>query len=452
MELRPYQLEVARAVFDSILNRKGLTFSVEIARQGGKNELSAHIEVLLLTMFIAKGGTSIKCSPTFKPQTLISMNRLRDRLDDFGYDGIWQAEFGYIIKLGAARQVFLSAEETSNVVGHTADLLLEVDESQDIDKDKYTKEFRPMASSTNATTIHYGTTWDDSTLLEQTKQLNLELEKQDGIKRHFRYPWEEVAKCNLDYAAFVESERQRLGDEHPLFRTQYCLLPLPASGRLFSRSQLAQIIGTHNRLRSRQPGAVYVAGIDIAGQDEQLEDNILVRPQRDATVVTIAEVVNMEKEPTLKIVEHYAWVGTPHHEVYGTLVELIKTTWNCASVVCDATGIGEPVASFLQKSCGARVQPFKFTQASKSQLGFDLIAAVNSNRLQCYAGDGSREFAQFMMELEQARSQYRPNQTINFYVDPSEGHDDYLMSLALCVKAAQESRPRVAIGGQRNDI
>jgi len=53
MELRPYQLEVARAVLDSIENRRGLTFSVEIARQGGKNELSAHIEVLLLTMFIA---------------------------------------------------------------------------------------------------------------------------------------------------------------------------------------------------------------------------------------------------------------------------------------------------------------------------------------------------------------------------------------------------------------
>jgi len=450
MELRPYQLEVARAVFDSILHRKGLTFSVEIARQGGKNELSAHIEVLLLTMFIAKGGTSIKCSPTFKPQTLISMNRLRDRLDDFGYDGIWQAEFGYIIRLGAARQVFLSADESSNVVGHTADLLLEVDESQDINQDKYSKEFRPMASSTNATTIHYGTTWDDSTLLEQTKQLNLELEKQDGIKRHFRYPWEEVARHNPGYAAFVEAERLRLGDDHPLFRTQYRLLPLPASGRLFSRPQLAQILGTHTRLRSRQPGAVYVAGIDIAGQDEQLDDIILIRPQRDSTVVTIAEVVRTEnKEPSLKIVEHYAWVGRPHHELYPSLVDLIKTTWNCARVLCDATGIGEPVASFLQKACGARVQPFKFTQSSKSQLGFDLIAAVNSNRLKCYAGDGSPEFAEFQLELEKARSHYRTNQTINFFVDPSEGHDDYLMSLALCIKAAQDALPRVATGSQR---
>ena len=100
-----------------------------------------------MTMFIAKGGTSIKCSPTFKPQTLISMNRLKERLDEFGYDGIWQAEYGYIMRLGAARQVFLSADESSNVVGHTADLLLEVDESQDINQDKYSKDFWQVGQS-----------------------------------------------------------------------------------------------------------------------------------------------------------------------------------------------------------------------------------------------------------------------------------------------------------------
>jgi hypothetical protein len=452
MILRPYQQEVAKAIFDSIVNSKGLTFSVEIARQGGKNELSAHIEVLLLTMCIAKGGTSIKCSPTFKPQTLISMNRLKDRLDEFGYDGVWQAEYGYILRLGAARQVFLSADESSNVVGHTADLLLEVDESQDINQDKYSKEFRPMASSTNATTVHYGTTWDDGTLLEQTKQLNLDLEQADGVKRHFRFPWEDVAACNPGYAAFVESERQRLGEDHPLFRTQYRLLPLPASGRLFSRVQLALLTGSHARQRSRAEGTIYVAGIDYAGQDEQLDGLVLTRPQRDATVITIG-AVSFEGglEPLVKIVEHYAWIGTPHHVLHPQIVDLVRNKWNCSRVLCDATGIGEPLAAFLQKSCGARVTPFKFTQQSKSQLGFDLIAFVNSGRVQCYCGDGSREFAEFMLEMEKARSNYRPNQSINFYVDPLEGHDDYLMSLALCVKAAENSRPRVAMGGTRAD-
>jgi hypothetical protein len=38
---------------------------------------------------------------------------------------------------------------------------------------------------------------------------------------------------------------------------------------------------------------------------------------------------------------------------------------------------------------------------------------------------------------------------MNFYVDPSEGHDDYLMSLALTVEAATDARPRTARGRLR---
>jgi len=38
MKLRPYQAEVAKALLASIQGNLGLTFSVEIARQGGKNE------------------------------------------------------------------------------------------------------------------------------------------------------------------------------------------------------------------------------------------------------------------------------------------------------------------------------------------------------------------------------------------------------------------------------
>jgi hypothetical protein len=113
--LRPYQREPAFAILDSVLGRKGLTFSVEIARQGGKNELSAQLELLLLTLHMAHPQNLVKCSPTFKPQTMISMTRLKERLNDAGFAGIWNSEQGYIIRLGHARAVFLSADESANV-------------------------------------------------------------------------------------------------------------------------------------------------------------------------------------------------------------------------------------------------------------------------------------------------------------------------------------------------
>ena len=458
MKLRPYQRDVARAVLQSIQDRAGHTFSVEIARQGGKNELSAHIEVLLLTLYMATGGSLVKCSPTFKPQTVISMQRLRERLDGFGFEGIYHTELGYIIVLGSARAVFLSAEEHSSVVGHTADILLEIDESQDVSREKYTKEFRPMGSSTNVTTVHYGTTWDDSTLLEEIKQTNLELERKDKIKRHFRYDWHAVAKHNKEYKRYVEAERHRLGEDHPLFRTQYLLLPISGGGGFLTRQQIVSMTGAHPRLKQPEAGQAYIAGIDLAGEREQTKDEALMasKPKLDSTVITIAEVDTTQRssshlvEPVLRVVEHYQWTGTPHSQLYHLMVDILRK-WSCHRVLVDATGIGQPVASFLRKELGSRIVPFTFTQRSKSDMGFELLALVNSGRIKLYKKDGSSHYTETMLQLERARAQYRPNQTMNFYVDPQEGHDDFLVSLALVAEAARTFSPRAAKGGIRDD-
>ena len=456
--LRPYQREVALAVLGSVFGKKGLTFSVEMARQGGKNELSAQLELLLLTLYMVEPKNLVKCSPTFKPQTVISMMRLKDRLNDAGFNGIWVAELGYIIRLGNARAIFLSADESANVVGNTAHILLEIDESQDVSKEKYTKEFKPMGAATNVTTVHYGTTWDDSTLLEEVKQTNLELERKDAVKRHFRYDWQEIAKYNPDYRAYVEAERERLGENHPLFLTQYRLLPIHGGGGFLSQQQLAQLQGEHIRKHHPDAGKVYVAGIDLAGEAEAEEGAYLIslKPRQDSTVVTIGELDfsildDVQKQPGICVVEHYCWTGKKHTALYPQLVDILKNVWHCRKIVVDATGIGQPVSSFLRQALGSKVSPFTFTQRAKSDLGFNLLAAINAGRLKVYSGDGSEGYQEFWLEMEQAKSQYRPSQTMNFYVDPSEGHDDFLMSLALVVEAANQYEPKTAVGGVRKE-
>ena len=452
-KLRPYQREIALAVLDSVFNGKGLTFSVEIARQGGKNELSAQLELLLLTLYMAQRRNLIKCAPTFKPQTLISIRRLKDRLNDAGYGGIWKAEQGYIIGLGNARAIFLSADESANVVVNTAHLLLEIDESQDVGKEKYTKDFKPMGATTNVTTIHYGTTWDDSTLLEEVKQTNLELERRDGIKRHFRYDWQAVAAHNADYLAYATAERQRLGEDHPLFLTQYRLLPISGGGGFLNHEQLAQLAGGHPRRRQPEAGKIYTAGVDLAGEAEEEAGLSLqaAKPRQDSTVGTIGELdfsacSPLFKQPRIRVVEHYRWTGQKHSRLYAKLVDILGSVWRCRRIVVDSTGIGQPVSSFLREALGARVVPFNFSAPSKSQLGFNLLAAINSGRLKMYTGDGSAEYQDFCLQMERAKSQYRANQTMNFYVDPGQGHDDFLMSLSLLVEAAARYSPRGARG------
>ena len=123
-----------------------------------------------------------------------------------------------------------------------------------------------MGATGNATTVLYGTPWDGGTLLESMAEENRELERRDGVRRDFRFDWEAVAACSPLYRAYVESERDRLGEEHPLFRTQYRLLPIAAGEGMFNRGQLAQLRGEHSRLRGPRPGRVYVAGVDVAGE------------------------------------------------------------------------------------------------------------------------------------------------------------------------------------------
>ena len=200
--LRPYQGEIFKAVIESVWNRRGLTFTVEIARQGGKNEVSAQLGMLLMSLSMRQGAKLVKAAPTFNPQALVSLRRLRDRLGRLRPgEARWWMEGGNIVRLGRAQQTFLSAEPTANVVGATADALLELDEAQDVDRDKFIKEFRPMGATGNATTVLYGTPWDGGTLLESMAEENRELERRDGVRRDFRFDWEAVAACSPLYRA-----------------------------------------------------------------------------------------------------------------------------------------------------------------------------------------------------------------------------------------------------------
>ena len=178
-----------------------------------------------------------------------------------------------------------------------------------------------------------GTTWDDSTLLEETKQTNCEMEKRDGIKRHFRYDWQEVAKYNPDYLAYVEAEKRRLGENHPLFLTQYRLLPIHGGGGFLSRQQMAQLQGNHRRKHQPETGKTYIAGIDLAGEAEEVEGAALraLKPQKDSTVVTIGELDfsicdEVQQQPKITIVEHYWWTGKKHTNLYRQLIDILGDT------------------------------------------------------------------------------------------------------------------------------
>ncbi|MDR7613175.1 MAG: hypothetical protein QN210_12280 [Armatimonadota bacterium] len=443
--LRPYQLAAARAVLESVRHRRGLTVTVLFARQMGKNELSAVLECYLMTAHQLAGGQIVKAAPTFRPQIVTSMQRLERLLENPLTRGQWRREHGYMLRLGRARTIFFSAEPQANVVGATADLLLEIDEAQDVDPEKYARDFRPMGATANVTTVLYGTAWTGDTLLARQAALNQAAERADGVRRHFQFDWTHGAAANPLYGRYVAQEIARLGPDHPIIRTQYRLETLDGIAGFFSPEQQALLRGAHARCRQPVPGAVYVAGVDVAGAAEQAADAALraLKPRKDSTVCGIAELARTaDGLPVCRLVEIYWWTGRPLDQQAAALIHLLRAVWQVRRVAVDASGIGADLAARLSRALGPQAcEPVVFTAPEKSRLGYELLALVNRAGLQAWAEDHSPESRALWAEVARCRYELRAREQIAWYVPEDEGHDDFVTMLALVARAAQAAPP-----------
>lgn len=443
--LYPYQQVVGDAILDSVLHGRGHTFSVMFARQMGKNQLSAIIEAYLLTCM--RDGAIVKAAPTFKPQVINSRIRLLNMLDNPLTASRTWCSYGYMIGVAPTieereaqsgpRITFFSAGTHANIVGATASLLLEIDEAQDVSSAKFDRDLRPMASTQNATTVLYGTAWSESTLLALIRANNLEQEQRDGIQRHFEYDWRTLAAINVNYKAFVEAELQRLGEDHLTIRTQYRLLPIAESDHLLNDLQRRLLRGQHDwESTADDEDSVYIAGMDVGGEERTGETGITTK--RDSTVITIGKVCyNDLLLPTIHIVHQYWWTGKHYLEQYAETVAICEQ-WGIRQLYIDRTGLGDVMASLLQTRLGTeRIKPFYFTRPAKSTLTYQFLSFINSGRLKIYHADNAPTAisTECWQQLHAARYRTPGEGMLTMYVDPAEGHDDFLMSLALCCEA-----------------
>ncbi len=301
--LYSYQLEVARAIIRSVFKRDGMTFVIIFSRQSGKDEVLAVIILFLMVRFIELGIDIVCAQPTFKPQTVNAMERLRKRGVIFGRRLSRSA--GYIMRLGQSRACYFSAEPAASQVCATADRLLVMNEAQDIEPAIYDKRFAPMGASGFATKVFSGTSWTSNTLLAREKRLALAAEKVDGVKRVFIVDAPQAGRANRYYRQHVAAEILKLGRDHPFIRSQYFCEEVDAQAGMFhaARRLLMQADepplltppgfeeAGHPHPAVRRPLAFL---LDVAGQDEtRLKpdgESPLSNPGRDSTSLTIASL------------------------------------------------------------------------------------------------------------------------------------------------------------------
>lgn len=132
---RPYQLEPARAIIQSAIERQGRTIVVLMSRQAGKNEM-----MIQVSLFLASNFPGIKIgsySPTFPQAEDITMRRLRAYLRNDVFKGRFNINRGRLVEFALppdAQGPFadrkegslfgcFSAERTAKKEGHTWDII-----------------------------------------------------------------------------------------------------------------------------------------------------------------------------------------------------------------------------------------------------------------------------------------------------------------------------------------
>ncbi|MEA4812370.1 MAG: hypothetical protein VB108_07375 [Anaerolineaceae bacterium] len=457
--LRSYQREVAQAVTHSVMENLGHSIVVMFPRQTGKNLLQAELEVFFMAVFANKGAEIVKFSPTFQPQALNAMQRLENALEaNLITRGQWKKNAGNHYRFERSHLSFLSAAPESNVVGATASTLLELDEAQDISIEKYDKQIAPMAASTNATRIFWGTAWTDQTLLARELREAQRAEKRDGAKRVFWISAEDVRREVPAYGNFVDEIVARLGRNHPTVRSQYFGEEIQGAGSLFNAQRLSLLCGSHQPSRGALPGKTYAMLVDLAGEDEALRENPsqegLANPGRDCSAVTVVEVdtrwlsESLFRRPRYRVVCRYQWTGLRQGLLLERLLSLAEL-WQVRKLVVDASGVGAGVASMLRDRLAQAVLPLVFSEGIKSKLGWNFLSVIDTGRFQDYEALGedafSREQAALkeLFERQMLACQYKvsigPEKVLHWGVpegarEPQSRqplHDDLLISAAM---------------------
>ena len=441
-KMRTYQLNALRNIFEAAMSGQGGRFAVMFPRQSGKNETQAQLEAAVMAASQHTGGNIIKIIPTEKNQGKVSTERLttvlrgtvipepspgedgqrnrgpvptagvvkgvqsRKRYSPPGMCGYrslrGQAPGRSPIKTkkdevtyGSARVRCLSASPNSAIVGATADLLLEVDEAQMVPTDKYDREAAPMAASTNAVQVFWGTAWDDQTLLSRETRLARQEEEADGRKHVFTTTAIEVGKEVPEYERFVRQQIKQLSREHPAIRTQFFCEEITDLTSMFTADRMNRMKGEHKALTAPERDHCYVFLIDVAGSDEiQPKDKRAhgFSDRRDATVVTICDVTLPEgkdydaKNFVWKVVGRRLFRNLPSEMLQEKICQEIDL-WDPRKIIIDHSGLGAMLCDVLSVKYKSKVYPVDITAANKTKMAWDFLAMVDTGRWIEHQGD-----------------------------------------------------------------
>lgn len=427
--LTPYQAEIARAVLASVLKEEGRFFTVEMARGAGAREVSAQLELLLLTLGVHAGARMVKVVP---PGDCAHALRLVERLESRAQPHVYLREAG-MVRAGRAEQRFVSPDDLAAVPSRLS--LIEVADAERWTSAFFEEEVLPLARASGATVVLYGRPWNGSTWFERAKQANEEAERVGAAPLHFRVARQAAAAHLPGYGAAAVREAARLGNDDYRVASGLDLRPMAALSPLLTAAQQAALDGDFRRRRAPGAGVRYAASVNVTRLPQPRSSPHLLAEEDAEAVVTLA--VHCPGEAQARVVEHLFLHAADGPGLAWELAKALRGEWRCSRVVAalPANG-GEPARAMrrlLTQAIGA-----KALQWARVPSGAELLAladAVGEGRVAVYADDGSPERRALAHELREAKVERRADGTLG--VRQAAGGAGLLECLALLAADAR---------------
>ncbi len=463
LPLRGYQLEPLRQVIDSVLRQEGREFLLVFPRQSGKNEAAAQLLVYLLNLLQRTGGNMVFAAEADGLGR--GIQRLEARLENSWNRGQWgKGGSPRRRTLGNSAVIFTSTNPQAASRGETAHWLLIIDELQEQDPAHIEAVFQPMRAANNATFVGMGTVKSRDDALWRLRERLQAAERQDGVRRLFLVSPEQVCAENPAYRRFLAGKVAQLGRRHPIVAAEYFLEPMDGDGGMFPPRRRALMRGSHPRQHAPQEPGIYLAAVDVGGQDEASTDRLaaLNNPGRDFTAAHIFQLIPPEGDspepplPRYRALDVFTDHGSRHFQESAGNPSLVSRLlawlrmWGVSHLFIDSSGVGEGIADWLAAALGrGMVTGFSFAAAGrKAALGSAFISLIETGRFHYWQADESdRDASLFWQQAARCGCQLPPGGQFDRHLrwgvpagaaaEDGSGplHDDRLLSAALIALA-----------------
>jgi hypothetical protein len=343
-----------------------------------------------------------------------------------------------------------STAKQAKIESKTYDIML-IDEAQDVDTLKMEKSIHPMGASTNATIIKIGTATNKAGNFYYSTMRNKRKHAQHGVQNHFEYDWRIVQKYNALYKAFMQKERERIGEDSDAFRMSYNLEWLLEKGMALTLQMFEEYMKDSSKLEyTPNENFQYVGGLDLAKENDS---TILTVAKIEGAVMVSDEEGDQTEKYIKKVVNWLEMTGDNWEVQFATIVEFVRN-YKLSVLTVDSTGVGDPIFDRLERvlsDTDCVLVPVIFNLKSKHEMATIFYSEMRGHRIKIPShpdAKRTRRFKNFIEQFTSCEKVYKGSYVQLKHADEKDARDDYVDSLLLlCYGVEQQILPKATSSG-----